>query len=121
MQQAIGLPLLTVGVIVGLPLVLWLLSLFVEAAGGTGEGVGIAVTMLFWIGGSLAIYFLPTIIANVRNHTQTMAIVLTNLLLGWTFLGWVAALVWACTSTSTVRSVPAKPTVDPRWQLLRSE
>lgn len=41
----------------------------------------------------LAFYFLPTLIASQRNHTSTGAIFLLNFLLGWTFLGWVAALI----------------------------
>jgi hypothetical protein len=42
----------------------------------------------------LGIYFLPTIVAALRHHQQVLAIFLLNLLLGWTLLGWVAALVW---------------------------
>jgi len=77
------------------------------------------VTVLILIGISLAIYFIPTIVAYNRKHKHLMAIFFTNLFLGWTFLGWVAALVWSC--MNTVRSVPVTPTVDLRWQLLRSE
>jgi hypothetical protein len=41
----------------------------------------------------LGIYFLPTIVAwGKRNET---AILVLNLLLGWSGLGWVIALVWA--------------------------
>ena len=46
----------------------------------------------------LLIYFIPGIIAFMRKHPNAMAIVLLNLFLGWTFLGWVAALVWASTA-----------------------
>ncbi len=42
-----------------------------------------------------AIYFLPSIVAQKRKHRQQTAITVLNLLLGWTFLGWVAAMVWA--------------------------
>jgi Superinfection immunity protein len=44
----------------------------------------------------LFIYFLPGTIAVARNHKHTAAVVLTNLLFGWTFLGWAIALIWAC-------------------------
>jgi hypothetical protein len=44
---------------------------------------------------SLVIYFLPTIIAFARRHRNTLAIFLVNCFLGWTFIGWVIALVWA--------------------------
>lgn len=42
-----------------------------------------------------ALYFLPTIIAGVRGHKNTLAIFVLNLLLGWSLLGWIAALVWS--------------------------
>ncbi len=43
----------------------------------------------------LTLYFLPWIIALQNNHKDTTAIFLLNLLLGWTFIFWVIALVWA--------------------------
>jgi threonine/homoserine/homoserine lactone efflux protein len=44
------------------------------------------------------VYFLPTYVAKERDHHQTLAIGVLNLLLGWTGLGWVIAMVWACTA-----------------------
>ena len=44
---------------------------------------------------SFAIYFVPTIIAYVRDHHSVLAIFVANFFLGWTFLGWVGALVWS--------------------------
>jgi len=38
-------------------------------------------------------YFIPAIIA--RNKVNFTAILLLNIFLGWTFLGWVGALIWA--------------------------
>ncbi len=49
--------------------------------------------ILFLIG--LVSYFLPTLIALIRGHHQTAPILVRNFLLGWTFIGWVAALVWS--------------------------
>lgn len=46
---------------------------------------------------AMAFYFIPTMVA--VNHKQFAAIFMLNLLLGWTFIFWVAALVWACTKT----------------------
>jgi hypothetical protein len=40
-------------------------------------------------------YFLPAILAFARNKRDTTSILLLNLFLGWTFVGWVIALVWA--------------------------
>jgi hypothetical protein len=44
---------------------------------------------------ALVLYLIPTFVAWWRSHRQLMAIAALNLLLGWTFVGWVAALVWA--------------------------
>lgn len=40
-------------------------------------------------------YLLPTTIAIIRRRTNTGAIFVLNLFLGWTLVGWVVALVWA--------------------------
>lgn len=47
----------------------------------------------------LLFYVLPSIIATKRKHHNRLSILAVNLLLGWTFLGWVAALVWALSET----------------------
>ena len=44
-----------------------------------------------------AVYFLPTIFAVLSKKRNASAICLLNFLLGWTFIGWVVALVWATT------------------------
>ncbi len=44
----------------------------------------------------LAMYFLPSIIG--WNKKDAGAIIAINVFLGWTFIGWVIALVWAITS-----------------------
>ena len=40
-------------------------------------------------------YLLPTGIAIGRRRTNTGSIFVLNLLLGWTLVGWVVALVWS--------------------------
>lgn len=52
----------------------------------------------------LFLYFLPSIVARSRMKRNTTAIFMLNLLLGWTVLGWICALVWALTHD------PARPT-----------
>ncbi len=42
-----------------------------------------------------ALYFMPTIWAYKINHRNKEAILLTNLFLGWTGIGWVVALIWS--------------------------
>jgi H+/Cl- antiporter ClcA len=41
-------------------------------------------------------YFLPSIIGHNKRHAA--GIFLLNFFLGWTFIGWIVALLWACTS-----------------------
>jgi hypothetical protein len=45
--------------------------------------------------GLILVYFLPFMIAKKTNHPRSTPIFALNLLLGWTFVGWVAALVWS--------------------------
>ena len=45
------------------------------------------------------LYFLPALVALRRGHHNRNAIFVLNLFLGWTLLGWIAALVWANTQT----------------------
>ena len=42
------------------------------------------------------VYFVPGIIANSRQTRNLMQVWVINICLGWTFLGWVVALVMAC-------------------------
>lgn len=42
-------------------------------------------------------YFLPATVASYRRKRNTGAILVLNLFLGWTLLGWVIAFVWAMT------------------------
>lgn len=57
-----------------------------------------SIAFMVWIGVSFVLYFIPAIIAGVRNHKNQTAILVLNLFLGFTFIGWVWALVWAFTN-----------------------
>lgn len=59
-----------------------------------GHNMDAFFAAFFFIAGP--IYFVPTIIALANKRGQSLGIFLLNLLLGWTLLGWVGALVWAC-------------------------
>lgn len=41
------------------------------------------------------IYFIPTVVAISRGRINKGAIFCMNLFLGWSFIGWVIALIWA--------------------------
>jgi len=55
----------------------------------------------------LLLYFLPTIIG--RYKANATGIFIVNLLFGWTVIGWLIALIWACAPERyvPVRVVPA--------------
>lgn len=60
----------------------------------------------------IIMYFVPGVIAGFRGHKNATAITILNLFLGWTFLGWVIALVWAFTnpvSREVVYLPPSNP------------
>ena len=46
----------------------------------------------------IILYFLPILIARKRRHKNILPIFVLNLLLGWTFLGWVVSIVWSLTA-----------------------
>ena len=48
----------------------------------------------------ILLYFLPSLIAFARGHRNSAAICATNTLLGFTGLGWAAALIWAMTDNT---------------------
>lgn len=48
----------------------------------------------------LMVYFVPTLIALLRGHKNSGPILLVNLILGLTLVGWFVALVW-CLSSNT--------------------
>jgi hypothetical protein len=60
------------------------------------------LTLLFLI----LMYFLPAIIG--RDKHDAAGIFLLNLFVGWTVIGWVIALIWACIAEprAHVRFVP---------------
>jgi hypothetical protein len=66
----------------------------------------VVMFVLFALGGIL-LYLLPTIVAANRRHPSTGPIATINILTGWTFLGWVIALIWSLADTSDVQTAPS--------------
>jgi hypothetical protein len=55
--------------------------------------------LLAWIFAIVTLgYLIPWAIAVTRGKTNSTGILLVNLLAGWTVIGWIIALVMACTS-----------------------
>lgn len=48
--------------------------------------------------GIMIVYFIPTIIGYSKKKKNSGAIMMLNIFLGWTFIGWVVALIWATTN-----------------------
>jgi hypothetical protein len=44
----------------------------------------------------LGIHFLPAILSGVRHTRNFGWILVVNIFLAWTVIGWIIALVWAC-------------------------
>ena len=55
-------------------------------------------------------YFLPSVIGFATGKRNAGAIFVLNLFLGWTFVGWIVALVWALTAETSVPHQLALPT-----------
>lgn len=50
----------------------------------------------FWV---IAIgFFIPTYVAFIRGHKRKVGIVILNILVGWTGLGWILLLAYALLS-----------------------
>ena len=60
-------------------------------------------------------YFLPAIVAANRRHNNRLAIFVLNLFAGWTFVGWVVAMVWSCTSDIETSYERIASRGDSRW------
>jgi hypothetical protein len=74
-------------------------------ASGTNRVAAVAAVLFAVV--ALLVYFGPTMVARGRAHPNLTAIAVLNLLAGWTFVGWVAARVWACAKSAPAR-VPAQ-------------
>ena len=60
---------------------------------------GLSVCMI--VGG---LYFLPTIIANLFVINKTVLLFIVNLCFGWSFIGWLSALIWSIGEVTDARN-----------------
>ena len=49
---------------------------------------------------TMPLYFLPTILAVLRHKDNKLTVFLINLLLGWSLIGWIAALILSLSKNS---------------------
>lgn len=54
-----------------------------------------SVTIIVLILIGLPVYFAPSFVATSGKKKNSSAIMVLNFFLGWSLVGWVAALVWA--------------------------
>ena len=46
----------------------------------------------------LVLYLLPSLVARHRKHKNGIPILLINICLGWSVIGWLIALIWSASS-----------------------
>ena len=68
---------------------------------GLGEASGVIIVLVI----IAVLYFVPTFIATGRKAKRDAGIFLVNLLLGWTLLGWVVALIWSVSDNTRVKEM----------------
>lgn len=71
----------------------------IKSMGSAVAGAGIMTAIIVIVG--IIIYLIPTFVAYKRKHTYKVAIILLNIFLGWTFIGWVGTLIWAFIDNNT--------------------
>lgn len=86
-------------------IVLFFFGLFVLVERGLTYNTLAPLAIIVLAVSSIVIYFCPSIVANSRQHPQKVSIFVLNVCLGWTVLGWVAALVWAYSKKPEVLAV----------------
>ena len=69
--------------------ILWGILAIVISIFSFDIGVGISLALL------ITIYMFPAYLAHSRGHRNSDSIATFNLFLGWTFIGWISALIWA--------------------------
>lgn len=63
---------------------------FYKRNGGSYVNLALALILI-----GIVVYIVPSIVASQRNHVNAGMVVLLDLLLGWTVVGWLGALVWS--------------------------
>jgi hypothetical protein len=51
----------------------------------------------------LAVYLLPSILACMRKHPNKRSILVTNIMIGWSVIGWILALIWSYSTAESRR------------------
>ena len=73
--------------------------------------MGFALALGFFL--ALLFYITPALVAWDRQHPQVRSIWALTLLLGWTGIAWLLALIWAFRTTGAGRGHPHARPADP--------
>jgi hypothetical protein len=66
------------------------------------------------LGLGMFLYILPSLIALNRRHRNKGPIIVVDLLLGWTLVGWVVSLAWSLSSDVEPKPQAGPP---PTWNV----
>lgn len=66
---------------------------FADPLHSFAQALGMLAAVLVILIGAVMLYFLPTLICP-KGHPHSSAIFLLNLLVGWSGIGWLMALIW---------------------------
>lgn len=75
-----------------------------HSVAATDPGTRLDVATVMLIVSLVALYLLPIIIATARDCVGVRQVARLDVRLGWTGIGWIAALVVACTSPPRART-----------------
>jgi hypothetical protein len=78
------------------------IAMLVAASSDGGTAAGVVFVIIIFGG---ALYFLPTIVGAVRKVPNLGSVVVINVFLGWSLIGWVVAMAMAARSTPPVHHV----------------
>ena len=71
---------------------------------------GLVIVVLIFLG--FPVYFLPAYIAGKREHPERRKILLWNLLLGWTVIGWMVTMILAARGSGIAPVNPGEETAE---------
>jgi Superinfection immunity protein/Short C-terminal domain len=69
----------------------------------------VGIPVLFWLF-FVALYCIPSLVAYNRDHPSKMGVLALNILLGWTFIGWLGAFIWSLSGVSISANISLQPT-----------
>jgi hypothetical protein len=83
--------------------------MFLDTTTSTSSGGGSTVLAIFLV----VMYFLPIFVAYGRGKVNGGGVVIVNVFLGWTVLGWIVALAMAASGTTKKQQAQAAAPAQP--------